>query len=182
MSIGVATRNSFGVKKSDITWAANQMNLTYQQVVNIIQNILSYTLNTTIADLEKWIDRFVPKRTGWLRDTLKQNLHSSRVKDNVLRLICGTKLDYSSDVNAMSTRQVRHSNTPKEHSGKWAYAYYYGFYGRIRLDDPQAIGNFFDKMLYYATQQIRINLLAAKRLYLGYVTYNKSPLHGVIKP
>jgi len=83
----------------------------------------------------------------------------------------------------MSTRQVRHSSW-FEHSkrGKYgyfekyrkkkpkrrrAYAYYYGHHGRIFLEDPDAIGNFWNKLILFLQKRSMINLNIAAQRYLG---------------
>ena len=127
--------------------------ITYAGAVTLIDTILRATLSRTIDDLDLWIDEYVPKRTGQLRDSLKKNLRSSRViKNNLLKLYFGTHLNYADFVNDMTTQQV-------QHDGETGYAYYYGHYGRITLDDPDAIGGFFDAMIRFARMALRANLL-----------------------
>jgi hypothetical protein len=126
--------------------------ITYAAVVGFIDTILRAALSRTIDDLDRWIDTYVPKRTGQLRDSLKANLRSSRViQGKLLKLYFGTRLDYAEFVNEMTTSQVAHS-------GETGYAYYYGHYGRITLDDPNAIGNFFDAMINYARMELQSNI------------------------
>ena len=166
MSLRPKTRSKVGVKKDHIRYIAGQHdNLTYEQVLALIEKMLMEILNLTLGNLELWIETHVPKRTGQLRDNLLRNLKSSRVRDGIMRLIIGTNIDYATDVNQMSTAQVRHSGTWREHSGKKAYAYYYGHYGPIYLEDPEAEGNFFDKLIEFAKERITINLARTKAKY-----------------
>jgi len=160
MSIQPSTKQKIGIEKGKIKYIAKQRNLTYDQVLTLIRNILQETLNNTIEDLEKWIKKKVPKRTGQLRDSLIKNLHSSRVVKGIARLIMGTNIDYAEDVNEYSTQQVRHQ-------GEVGYAYYYGHYGKIMLYDPEAIGHFWDFMRVYARTRILYNLKKAKEKYIG---------------
>ena len=166
MSMNPATRAQAGVRKAEIKYIIKHTNLTYQQVVDVITNILDHTLAATMKDLKAWINKYVPKRTGQLRDSLKKNLESSRVVNGIMRIKLGTHLNYAPAVNLFSTSQVRHR-------GEIGYAYYYGHYGRIVLNDPLAIGSFWDKILLYITQRARTNLIAAKRVYLGFQSGHK---------
>jgi len=149
-----------GLSKDQIEYIARGSNYTYEEVLDIIRAILTDTLNGVTADIEQWIDKAVPKRTGQLRDNLKANLKSSNVQKGLLRIILRTHVDYASDVNQMSTSQVRHH-------GEVGYAYYYGHYGKIILSDPSAEGNFFDKMITFARERIAVNLVQAKNNNLG---------------
>ena len=108
--------------------------------------MLLYVLDELIRELEMWINKFVPKRTGQLRYTLIENLHSSFVKLGLMRIILGTDVGYAEDVADMSTMQVRHS-------GQIGYAYYWREHGKIILDDPNAIGNFWEELLKYAKER-----------------------------
>ena len=58
----------------------------------------------------------------------------------------------------MTTKQVRHS-------GEIGYAYYYGEYGKIILNDPEAIGGFFDYLIEFAKERVLINLMKVKKKY-----------------
>ena len=123
----------------------------------VIDMVLRTALSHTIDDLDAWIDEFVPKRTGQLRDSLKMNLRSSRVVNRtLLKLYFGTHLNYAEFVNDMTTSQVAHD-------GEIGYAYYYGNYGRITLDDPHALGNFFGEMITFAQSALRTNIQNAIR-------------------
>ena len=160
MSLDPKTHIKMGIPTDQIKYIAGHSKLTYDQVLILIRNVLEDTLSDVIMDLELWIKSKVPKRTGQLRESLIANLHSSRVKNGLLRLILGTHLDYAAKVASYSTSQVRHMREK-------GYAYYYGHYGRITLDDPRAIGNFFDKMLEFAKERVDVRLIEAKNRYLG---------------
>ena len=168
MSLNPKVKAKVGVTKSQIKYIAGRRDdLTYDQVFAIIQKILEEVLEITLRNLEFWIEERVPKRTGQLQKNLLLNLKSSRVRNGILRLIIGTAINYAEEVNQMSSAQVRHHGTWKEHSGKWAYAYYGGHYGKIFLDDPKAEGNFFEKLVAFAKRRIIINLATIKKKYLG---------------
>lgn len=141
--------------EAEITLPPTTNVITYAAAVAFIDTILRAALSRTIDDLDKWIDEFVPKRTGQLRESLKANLRSSRViQSTLLKLYFGTHLDYADFVNDMTTSQVAHT-------GEIGYAYYYGHYGRITLNDPNAIGSFFDEMINYARIALRANITYA---------------------
>lgn len=172
-----------GIDKSKIKYIAGNLNLNYQQVVQLIQDVLRETLTLTIQDLEIWIgqpqdsDGHVPKRTGTLRKTLLDWLHGSNVYEGIMRLILRTDLPYASDVNAMTTSNVRHL-------GEKGYVYYdnqFGIRGPVILDDPRAEGNFFDKFVDFAKERIKVNLVKAKNQYLGMPGKAASTLRREIK-
>lgn len=164
--IGLRETTKIGVKKAQIKYIVGKSkNLSYEQVLEIITSLLQEVLELTLTDLEVWIKKYVPKRTGQLRDNLLKHIHSSRVRDGVLRIIIATSINYAEKVNEMTTAQVRHSGTDREHSGKKAYAYYWGHYGPIYLDDPEAIGNFFDVLAEYAKDRVIMNLAKMKSKY-----------------
>lgn len=168
---------SYGIKKVDIrNIARGNPQLTEREVEGIVINILIETFSLTMVGLKNWILKFVPKRTGQLRDNLVKNIQSSRIKNLKMILIIRTSIDYAERVNAYATSNVRHKNAKREHyvdyttkKGKrhrpYAYAYYYGHYGRIKLNDPQAIGGFFDKMIIFAIKSVLFNLDKIKRKY-----------------
>lgn len=161
MSFATKTREKISFPKKDITYiAGRQSELNYQQVVDLIQAIEEETLKNTTEEMIIWIDTKVAKRTGKLRRDLKLELSSSYIRNLVLRLKLGTHIDYAKFVDEMTTAQVRHF-------GQKGYAYYGGKHGIVWLNDPQAIGAFFNKMLLYAKERLYINLAKAKALYLG---------------
>lgn len=162
----IRATTKIGVQKAQIKYIAGKnKNLSYEQVLEIIITLLEEILELTLTDLEEWIEKYVPKRTGQLRDNLLRNIRSSRVRNGVLRIIIATSIDYAEKVNEMSTAQVQHESTDREHSGKKAYAYYWGHYGPIILDDPDAIGSFFDELTEYAKARVIINLSKMKSKY-----------------
>ena len=156
--------------------------MTSQQLIMLITPILNEVLERTLNDLKNWILRFVPKRTGQLRNALLRNMTKSKVQGNVLNFIIGTNFKYAERVNQMSTRQVRHASW-FEHRGKRkkvkgkrfkrrpkakrAYAYYYNHHGPIFLDDPEAIGGFWDALLKYLKSRSQLHLKVALKKYYG---------------
>ena len=157
------TKTKVSVPKAQISYMAKNSKYTMDQIRVMIQQILELVLNTTIVELEIFIDNIVPKRTGQLRKTLKDWLKGSNVYKGVLRLIMGTNIPYAEDVAEMTTSQVRHNK-------EVGYVYYpniFGIRGRVILDDPRAQGRFWDKMLEFAKERVDINLIRAKNQILG---------------
>lgn len=162
MSIAAPVATPVTLKKDAISYIAGKLKLSLTDTRLLIQNILQDTLDWTLLDMEEWIKEFVPKRTGQLQDNLLKNIQSSRVRDYAIKLIIRTSIDYAAEVNAMSDAQVQHDATWREHSGKKAYAYYYGHYGPIFLDDPNAIGSFMEELQKFSKERSFINLTKAK--------------------
>ena len=121
-----------GLSVTEIRYIAGSYDLTYDEVLEQVQELLKDILQNTTIELIAWIKKKVPKRTGQLRQSLLDNLESSQVQKGLMRIILGTHLNYAKFVNEMSTSQVAHS-------GQMGYAYYYGNYGKIVLLDPDAI-------------------------------------------
>lgn len=140
------SREKTGLPIIQIKYLAKGNKLTFDEVLALIHSMLLYVLDELISELKIWINTFVPKATGQLRQSLLDNLESSNVKKGLMRIVLGTHLTYAPDVAEMSTMQVRHS-------GEKSYAYYYGAHGPIILDDPDAIGNFWEELLQYAEER-----------------------------
>lgn len=162
-SLAPGTKVKVNVPKAQITYMVKNSKYTYEQMIQLIQLILQDVLDDTKKDLETWIDSKVPKRTGQLRAMLKLWLGGSNITKGILRLVLGTNLAYAEKVAEMTTSQVRHS-------GEVGYVYYpniFGIRGRVILDDPRAIGFFWDKMIEFAKEQVDKNLIRAKDKHLG---------------
>ena len=166
--VGLSKHLTVTISKANVNRLAKQGQMTSRQFVILIKAVLNETLQRTLEDIRLWILKYVPKRTGQLRFTLLKKLESSKVRRETLVFIIGSNLDYARSVNQMSTSQVRH-NSHKEHSGEWAYAYYYShkrrgpkvgqrrrkvgkkYKGpsnyRIFLYEPNAIGSFWDELI-----------------------------------
>ena len=78
----------------------------------------------------------------------------------MVKLVLKTTIDYAKYVDAMSTSQVAHS-------GETGTAYYHGNYGDIALNDPQAIGDFWDTYVQESQHRLDVNLTKAKNKWLG---------------
>jgi len=174
MSLAAPVSNPISLKKDSIKYIAGNLKLSYEETVRLITNILQDALDWTIREMEDWIKKFVPKRTGQLQDNLLANIKSSRVRDHTLKLIIRTSIDYAGKVSEMSDAQVQHDSTWFEHSGERAYAYYYGHYGRIYLNDPDAKGDFFQLLQEYGKDRAFVNLAKAKARHQGYIYHSPS--------
>ena len=154
--------------KSKITYTIEGTTNEYiiEQVRWIVQRALNEALEDTIFETEDWINTYVPKRSGDLQESLKEYLGKSipppiaRNEFRDLRLVLGAGADipYIKHVDKMTAAQVQHSGTWLEHSGKKAYSK--GL--PVFLDDPEAEGEFFDKMIAYAKERLYINIDKAK--------------------
>jgi len=143
-----------GATVGEIRFLVKGTKLTFDEILALYHNMLLYVLDELTFDLRIWINTKVPKATGQLRDSLLKNLESSNVKKGLMRLVLGTHLTYAPDVAEMSTSQVRHSGVP-------SYAYYYGEHGPIILDDPQAIGDYWNELIDYAEETTKTILQRA---------------------
>lgn len=153
-------RTKVGLPVIQIKYLAKGNKLSFEEVLALLHNMLLYVLDELITELKIWIHSKVPKATGQLRDSLLKNLESSNVKKGLMRLVLGTHLSYAPDVAEMSTAQVRHS-------GEKAYAYYYGAHGPIILDDPEAIGDFWNELIEYAEERTHFILQRAINEYFA---------------
>ena len=71
------TRALIRLKQLDIKYIIGKSQYTYEQVVEFIQTVMNEALDQTIEETEAWIDEFVPKRSGDLREDLKKWLVKS---------------------------------------------------------------------------------------------------------
>lgn len=176
------------ISSANITKLAKDTDMTSKQFILLVSAVLNETLQMVLEDMKLWILRFVPKRTGQLRFSLLKRLESSKVRNGVLIFIIGTHVEYAKEVNEMSTSQVQHASH-KEHSGEWAYAYYYTHkrrgpkvgkrkFGvgkkykgpsnyRIYLYDPEAVGGFWDELLKYLKKRVLHHLQNAMKAQYG---------------
>ena len=146
---------AYGIRAPEIKRIAKKNeDLTVKEVKEIITKILEETTKLTMKMLRKWINKRVPKMTGRLRRDLLKHLQDSYVRSNVLRIFIQTSIDYAKRVNDFQTHNVRHKGKKIKYRGK-----------TIILNDPQAIGHFFDEMLKFAIRAILQNLITIKRKY-----------------
>lgn len=156
------TRITIKVAKSEIFYISGKTKLSYGEIVGRIQMFLEFLKENITNDVKNWIDRYVPKRTGQLREMLKRWVDGSNIYKNVLRIVVGTNLPYASVVNEMTTDMVRHS-------GEIGYVYYpnlFGIRGKIQLWDPEAIGAFFTVLLEYMKERAELWIARGKEMLL----------------
>lgn len=162
MSLEPKEHYTVGIKKAAIKYIVGQnKNLSYNEVVFIIRNILKELRETLFTELTLWIEEKVPKRTGQLRKDLIDQLKESNILEHTLHIILGTTIDYAEQVNAMNTAQVRHH-------GEIGYVYYwnpFGIRGRVVLNDPRAIGNFWTHLVEFAKERALVNIAKIKAKY-----------------
>ena len=160
------TRARIKTTPENIKFVIGKSKCTYEQAKALIQGALDDALEDTIFETEIWIDGEVPKRSGDLRESIKEFLAKSRPPPATagelrgVRLIIGigVEIDYAKYVAEMTKTKVRHYNTQFEHSGKRAYSK-----GKpVILDDPRAEGFFFDKLVDYGIESLKNSLSRAK--------------------
>ena len=166
VSVVARTRARVGLRTDYIQYVMGNRKMKYEEVKTLIQGALDEAMETTIVETEIWIGFHVAKRTGALIKSLLRFLAKSRPPPSAMgdlkgvRLIIGvgSEIRYAHYVNKMTTTQVRHMGTPFEHSGKRAYVKGVPVF----LDDPRAIGFFFEKLVDFAKYRLVINLAKAK--------------------
>ena len=127
---------------------------------------MTQTLAYTIKDILEWIGKpksapgHVPRATGQLRANLISHLKSSSVdRKRFLKLVLGSDLEYAQYVNTSGKRFA--------HTGQVGYARRFGARGKIRLNDPGAIANFFYELKKFAAYKLRFNLAQEFQRRLG---------------
>lgn len=142
--------------------AADKELETIDEVELYIQELLDEALEITITETRAWINTYVPKRSADLRVSLINFLEKSippagtigELRGIRLVLGVGAEINYAKYVNEMTTKQVQHAGTFREHSGKRAYSKG----RRVYLYDPKAIGGYHDEMVIYAKERFQTNL------------------------
>jgi len=142
----------------------NGRDFSKEELVIIFNEILRLTLRTTKIEALNWINKYVPKRTGQLRDSLIDWINTNWIVDEVgLRASLHTDVEYAFDI----VGDAAHDATWYEHSGAEATAYYYNNYGRIFLDDPQALTRWSGLMSSFLNSEFNKNIIIYKENLLG---------------
>ena len=118
------------------------------------------TIINTKLELTNWINAFVPKRTGQLRDQLIKSLMDSPHSVGQALIQISADVAYLAAVNKMSDAQV-------QHFGEKGYAYYYGYNGIVILYDPMAKGGFMTHLKGAVTEILRDAWDQAKEQFMG---------------
>ena len=161
------TRALVPLRDLDIKYIIGESKFTYDEVIQFIQRVMNETVEQTIIDCEVWIKKFVPKRSGDLRESLLTFLKKSRLPPTLfkelrnVRIIIGVgaEVPYAKYTMKFTDAQVQHDGTWFEHSGKRAYD---KDGNRVFLDDPHARGGYFQMLIIFAKEKFRMNLSKIK--------------------
>ena len=133
------------------------------ELVIIVREILTSTLETVKKEVIVWINIYVPKRTGQLRDSLVDWVNNNwKVTYDGLTASIGTNINYG----LKTTGIAAHNNTWFEHSGQAATAYYAGF-SKILLNDPQAISSWYQVIGSFLNERFLTTLQSYKESLMG---------------
>jgi len=126
-------------------------------IIRQIHTILKRVKKRLIKDGEKWINRYVPKATGQLRESLKSSLRTdTKIYDlTQLKVKLGSHVSYLQYVNPMSRYNLVH---PAGHHPNARLVNYYGGKRVVILNDKQATQGFFDKLLRYLRERFQFHL------------------------
>lgn len=180
MSIRPKIRGKVYFPKTKINFIIRKTRFhSIEHVENFIQQILVAVLKNTLKDILEWIGKptsapgSVPRATGQLRANLIANLRSSRVdRKRFLKLVLGSNLDYAQYVNT--------SGKLFAHTGQKGYANRFGAKGKITLNDPEAVSNFFEKLKRFAFYKLRFNLAQEFQRRLGHTGVAPEPFFEAI--
>ena len=167
MSIRPKIRGRVSITKPKVDFIIRETKFhSIEHVENFLGQILVAVLRDTIEDILEWIGKptsapgSVPRATGQLRANLIGHLKSSSVdRKRFLKLVLGSDLEYAQYVNTSGKRFA--------HTGQVGYARRFGKHGKIRLNDPNAIANFFDELKKFAAYKLRFNLAQEFQRRLG---------------
>lgn len=135
-----------------------------EDLIRIFHEILLNALRATKIEALNWINKYVPKRTGQLRDSLIDWINEHWIVDDVgLKASLHSNVEYAFDI----VGDASHKGTWFEHSGAEATAYYYNNYGRIFLDDPSAVARWSGLMASMLNNEFNKNIIAYKENLLG---------------
>jgi hypothetical protein len=157
---------TISVSRDQIKIVAGKNHLTVEQTKELIQALLLFVLEQTVLEVEAFITKIVPVRTGELRNDLLLKLRHSKVQNFVLTIFLWSELPYAERVNRMSTYQVRHTGTWYENPNRRGYrARARDKYGTfVYLNDPTAQGNYFDKLVDFTRDRLMVNLARGKMM------------------
>jgi len=135
-----------------------------EELLVIFNEILFNTLKATKIAALDWINRYVPKRTGQLRDSLIDWMNTHWIVDDVgLKASLHSDVEYAFDIAG----DPAHSGTWYEHSGAPATAYYYHHFGRVFLDDPTAIAMWSGLISSFLNSEFNRNIISYKENLMG---------------
>ena len=168
------TYEKIGIEEALIQYKLGRRIIPSADIVKkLIQTFLNAALKKTIEETIIWINTFVPKRSGDLRQSLIKYLErsipppaaSGELRGIRLVLGAGAEIFYAAYVNEFTTKQVAHKGTFREHyvdyttkKGVEHHPRAYSKGRRIWLYDPKAVGGYHDKMIAYAAMRFKINV------------------------
>lgn len=130
---------------------------TIAQIQDKSDEIMRYLLRRTREDVLNWILKYVPVRTGQLRDSLINWVRNWKIINNAIEFDLATFVEYAKKIKG----DPKHANTWFEHSGAPAVAFYGGHSGFILLDDPLAESQWFFLIRNFTAERINSNLQTA---------------------
>ena len=140
-------------------------NYTHEELLIIVHEILQNTLISVKIETIDWIHTYVPKRTGQLRNSLIDWVNNNWfVDEHGLWASMATDVEYATKITGLAA----HHGTWYEHSGAPAYAKFGNkYYGRVYLDDPQAIAGWYQIIGSYIYDRFITTLQIYKENLLG---------------
>jgi hypothetical protein len=134
---------------------------TKRQLKRMARNILNDAMASTKSDTIDWINKYVPKRTGQLRESLIAWINKKwKVSDSGLVISMGSKIPYALNIKGDPV----HTGTWLEHSGKPATDYKGN---PIWLDDPTADPNWVFSIADFIKDSVVKYINSYKSIYLG---------------
>lgn len=134
--------------------------INYTTIFDAIRSIIMETFTNTVRRGEAWIDLYVPKATGQLRESLKRFLRAPTNLPNaatkmLLRVFSNVRyLKYVANMDPINYT-LKHSPPQRRK------VYYYGRPREVILDDPQAKHFFYTYLVIYLRRIVREELARA---------------------
>ena len=135
------------------------------ELLTILKETLRLTLIATKNAALDWIFKFVPKRTGALRNSLIDWMNKNWILTTKgLKASLHSNIPYAFEIKG----EAKHKGTWFEHSGAPAYAFYNELVqGRVYLDDPQALTLWSGMMASFLNSEFNNNLIMYRENLLG---------------
>lgn len=133
--------------------------INYTAIYDAIRQIITETFNNTVRRGENWIDLYVPKATGQLRESLKKQLRApTNIPEMATKLLLRvhSNVKYLKYVANMGTQYKLAHTEPEQ---RWVN--YYGPKRKITIYDPNAKHFFFTYLVIYMRRVVREELARA---------------------